>query len=94
MDNKYIDKFGKVKEVFFENAIETDNLTGNVRISNRSFFLWADKGLSELISKVPGVINVVNISDARTRYQIVIDMRYDIEFIKAEIEAEILCRPE
>ncbi len=86
-----MDNHGKVKEVLFEDAVQRNTITEEMEISKTAFILWADENLQELIKKIPGIIQV-RCLDYPTRYHIIIDFRYDLDFIKKEVEAEILCR--
>jgi hypothetical protein len=86
-----MDERGKEKEILFEDALQRNAITEEFEISKTAFIMWADENLMELIKKVPGVIKV-QLVDSSTRYHVIIDARYNLEFIKKEVEAEILCR--
>lgn len=49
--------------------------------------VWAKNGIVEELEKVEGVYMVVQ--DYETQYAIYIDHRYDVEYVKDEIEAVI-----
>lgn len=82
---------GKLKQVIFEPALRINSLTGEKEISENGCILWTDENLNELISKILGVISVENVY-YKQQYSIVFDPRYDPEFVKKEIEAEIICK--
>lgn len=87
-----MNKHGKVKQVLFEKALIRNSYTGEMQETENSLQLWTDEGLNELIKKVPGVSIVTpNLGGYPTSYGIIIDPRYDIEFVKKEIEATIIC---
>ena len=57
-------------------------------VSERDFYVWADKDMKEIMESIQGVSNVF--SDMETcEYHVYIDPRYDIEWIKREVEAQI-----
>lgn len=80
---------GRVQDVLIEDVYYTDERTGVRSISNKSITVWADKGVIEIIKRVEGVSGAYVFSP--TRYSVYIDPRYDIAFVKREIEAAILC---
>lgn len=90
---EHIDNHGKKLEVLFQPGVELNNLTGERIAPDLSCFLWADANLIELISKIPGVAKV-EMAYNKFRYYILFDPRYSVEFVKKEIEAEILCKKE
>ena len=67
---------GKLQDVLFQS-----------RDSDNDIFVWADEGLLNTISKVPGVNLVYTMGD--TLYAVTLDPRYDIEWVKKESEAQI-----
>jgi len=82
---------GKNKQILFEHGLQRNNFTGEIEQSPNSFFLWTDKGLENLIKSIEGVMFVRGcVDNLETRYSLLIDPRYDIEFVKAEIEAKII----
>lgn len=82
---------GRRTDVLIEDWIYTNPRTGVEVTSDESFYVWADAGLSKLIEGVEGVTQATP-DLAKTRYHVWIDKRYDIAYIKREIEAAILCR--
>lgn len=50
--------------------------------------VWADANMENVIKSVPGVVNVYNIT-SEVEYHVFLDPRYDREWVKAEIEAQI-----
>lgn len=83
---------GKKVQVLFETAMKRNNITGEFEVALNAFQLWTEPNLEELIRKVPGVCEVTSkFSGYSSSYAIVIDPRYDVEFVKKEIEAEIIC---
>jgi len=87
-------KNGRMKDVIVEDVFETDERTGVRSLSTKKVTVWADVGLTEIIKVVEGVVNVYNFDHSKTEYTVYIDPRYSIEFVKAEIEAAILCKSE
>lgn len=83
---------GRKQDILIENKIYTDNRTGIETVSDRSFVVWADAGLNDVIKSVDGVTVVYSNQPYATKYDIFTDPRYDIEFIKREVEAAILCK--
>jgi hypothetical protein len=82
---------GKQKQVLFEDAIVINNLTGEREIAQHDFIVWTDKNMEDVIRSVEGIVSVRNTySDLETNYTIVIDPRYDISFVKSEVEAAII----
>jgi len=81
---------GRKKDVLIEDEILTDPKTG-LSYPVRSVYVYADAKLNEIIECVEGVTAVYN-SCNKTRYEVYIDPRYDLEHVKREIEAAILCR--
>jgi hypothetical protein len=93
METKHIDEHGKLIEVLFEDMVGIQNYTGEKIICQHEFIVWADEGLLELIKSVKGIYDVqLKLGFPTTEYFVFVDWRYDIEFIKKEIEAVILCR--
>jgi hypothetical protein len=93
METKYIDEHGKLTEVSFDDIVGIRNLTGEKIICQHEFIVWTDEGLLDLIKSVIGVYDVQQrIGFSKNQYFVFVDWRYDIEFIKKEIEAVILCR--
>lgn len=87
-----MNKHGKVKQVLFEDAIVINNITGEREYSTNNVLVWTDAGMDEIIRKVKGVCTVSLVySNIENQYSVVIDPRYDIEFVKKEIEATIIC---
>ncbi len=68
-------KDGKIHNILIE-----DTATG--------FTVWADPGMKNIISSVPGVSWCSNRNP--TEYIVFLDHRYDIEWIKQEITAQII----
>ncbi|HMN14652.1 MAG TPA: hypothetical protein PKD55_20220 [Bellilinea sp.] len=52
--------------------------------------VWADPGMEAVIAKVPGVVSVEGV---KTNYAVHLDPRYDREWVKREIVAQIKCAP-
>ncbi len=67
---------GKLQDILFQN-----------RGDDKDLFVWADDGLQGVISKVPGVSLVYTMGN--TLYAVTLDPRYDVEWVKREIEAQI-----
>ena len=85
-----MDDKGKSTEVLIEDHFYSDFRTG-VEIRARILTVWADAGCQNAIKGVAGVTNVYcNLGP--TQYEVFLDPRYNFDFIKAEIEAAILCR--
>jgi len=83
---------GRKTDVFIEDIIIEDKKTGMKSVSDELFMVWADSGLSRLIYSIPGVTVVME--NPKCRYTVGLDKRYDMDFVKKEVEAEILCRKE
>ena len=79
---------GKRKDVLFRDVIHTDNRTGMQSLSDY-VTIFADTGKEKTIESVDGVLSVTNFG--RNEYYVKIDPRFDREFVKAEIEAALLC---
>lgn len=87
-----MDKKGKLTQIKFEPGLQFNRISGELEISPITVCLWTDEGLKELIKNVTGVVQVTdNVNLYKTYYNVVIDARYDIEFVKKEIEATIMC---
>ena len=82
---------GRKKDVLIEDYMSTDPRTGVEVKSDWQFKVWADAGLKELIQSVEGVVSVF-CTLRETEYTVYIDKRYDMEFIKREVESAILCK--
>lgn len=67
---------GKKCEIFIEDDI------------GHGFILWADPGFRTIILSIEGIISVTNIF-SKTNYHINVDPRYDLEWIKQEVIAQI-----
>lgn len=80
---------GRIKDVLIEDIYEEDKRTG-VEFLTRRFYVYADKGLKNILLSVDGVMDVVALREVQ--YVIYLDPRYDREFVKSEIEAAILCK--
>lgn len=83
---------GKKKDILIEDKMVTDNRTGVESVSDRTFVVWADAGMEKVIREVSGVVAVYSGQPYETKYDVFIDPRYELEFIKREIEAAILCK--
>jgi len=83
-----MDDHGKLTDVIIEeDSYWTDPLTGLKTLSS-VIIVWADKNKQDLISKIPGVVKCFKEGDVR--YMIFPDPRYNREFLKEEIKAQIL----
>ncbi|MHA2219657.1 MAG: hypothetical protein ACXACY_27430 [Candidatus Hodarchaeales archaeon] len=49
-------------------------------------YVWADEGLKDIFESIPGVVRAFN--NDKCKYEIYIDPRYDVEWIKQEITAK------
>jgi hypothetical protein len=49
------------------------------------FYVWADKGNSEEIQRIPGVANVSIWSGSGTQYYVRVDHRYDVQSVADEV---------
>ncbi len=83
---------GKKKDYLIEEKKYNDPKTGVDIVSDKTFVVWADAGLKDVILKIEGVVAVYDNQPYPTKYDVFIDARYDIEYIKREVEAEILCK--
>jgi hypothetical protein len=83
-----MDDHGKLTDVIIEeDSYWTDPLTG-LKTLYSVIIVWADKNKQDLISKIPGVVKCFEEDDVR--YMIFPDPRYNREFLKEEIKAQIL----
>ena len=80
---------GKKQDVLIKNLSFEDPKTGLVVTKEHDLTVWADKGMEEIIKSVPGVVFCYGFHDVQ--YSVTLDPRYDPEYVKAEIEAAILC---
>ena len=71
-------KTGRIKDVVIEQTEE------------HTLIVWADRDLIDQFKKIEGLVYV---NATITKYYMEFDHRYDIEFIKREIEAIALCVP-
>ena len=81
---------GRKKDVLIEASESMDERTGVKTVSTTSFIVWADNGNKEIIQAVEGVSAVYSGQPEKTRYHVYVDHRYDIEWVKCEVEAAIL----
>ena len=79
---------GRLTDVLIEYGDYTDPRTGMLVTSNL-LTVWADDGMKEFIMVVEGICDVIPDSTHKSSYLVVMDKRYDREWIKAEIEAAI-----
>ena len=85
MNNK-----GKQKLVLFEETMKIDNVTGERTKSDNSFILWMDEYHRVILDGIEGIIKIFDrFEDLGNKYLVITDPRYDINFIKAEIEGQI-----
>ena len=85
---------GRKRDVLIESVTYTDQKTGVDTVSDRHFVVRADAGKKAIIKKVDGVTEVYDCQPTATKYDVFVDARYDIEFVKCEVEAAILCESE
>jgi hypothetical protein len=78
-----MDAYGRICDVIVDDIIQKDE-TGLSHFLG--FTVWADAGLSKVISEIPGVYMV---SSVNTAYCVALDARYDREFMRQEIIAQI-----
>lgn len=94
MNDKLLSNDGKLTDVLVEDCILT-SMFGQSRIATDIFIVWADANLKDLIKSVDGVVTTKLVSsDCETCYAVSIDHRYDMEEVKKEVTAAILCRDE
>lgn len=67
---------GKLQDVLIE-----DSITG--------LTIWADPDMKDIISSVPGVSRCGCVYGRKTQYNIFLDPRYDVKWVKNEIIARI-----
>jgi|WetSurSiteA1Bulk_404760.scaffolds.fasta_scaffold01558_12 hypothetical protein len=79
-----MEKDGRMIDVLVEENIGRDPATGMPKYFG--LIVWADSGMKDVIKNIPGVHYV---SDYSTCYHVGLDPRYNKEFLKAEIEAQI-----
>ncbi len=56
-----------------------------------SLEVWADVPMRNCIAQVKGVMMVIASPFGHTLFYVRVDARYDLEFVRREIEAAILC---
>jgi len=76
---------GKLTDVLIDEFSYADN-TGLQKFCNLT--IWADPDMTDVIKNIPGVTNVYTIHGP-TEYTVYLDPRYDREYLKCEIEAQI-----
>jgi hypothetical protein len=81
---------GRKNEILFEPVFNKDIDTGVEIESSDCLHFWADANTKDAIKKVEGVAKVFN-NFSPTDYIVYIDRRYDIKWVKAEIEAVVKC---
>ena len=79
---------GKQIDVLIKDRFNTDSRTGVEILSEQWVNVYADAGMKETILKVAGVISVTKMEE--TEYMVKLDIRFDRDFVKREIEAAIL----
>jgi len=79
---------GKQIDVLVKDRFNTDMRTGVETLSEQRVTVYADAGMKETILKVDGVISVTEMEE--TEYMVKLDIRFDREFVKREIEAAVL----
>lgn len=77
---------GKKTDVLIEDHSYIHPVTGETFLSDH-VTVYADPGMEEIIRKVEGVVNVLDIF--ATQYYVHLDVRYDREYVKQEIIAAI-----
>jgi len=86
-----MDKSGRKQLVLFTEARYKDDITGLPMVSTRATIMWADEGFLDQIKNLKGVSAAFYGQAEKGRYDIYFDPRYDIEYVKREIEALIVC---
>ena len=79
---------GRMCDVIIEESWRYANRS-DLAAGLKTFFaleVWADPGLEKIIEEVEGVLSVFYIYGY---YHVHLDKRYDLEFLKQEIEAQI-----
>lgn len=61
-------------------------LQGEVSLEYDRIEIWADAGLAESFRKIEGILHI-GTDDLKSHYVAFVDPRYDVEFVKREIEA-------
>ncbi len=83
---------GRKCDVLIREIKRVDPSTGVEYILDYAFTVWADEGQDDLMKSVEGVTFVYSGQPLKTEYMVYVDPRYDIEFVKREVEAVILCQ--
>lgn len=83
-----MDEHGKLTDVIIEEDTYNTDLQTGMKTLSTVIGIWAYKDKRELILKIPGV--VLCFEDNNYRYIIYPDPRYDREFLKEEVKAQIL----
>jgi len=85
-----MDKHGKLTDILVLDCYREDQKTGLKILQEKELTVWADEQHKEIIKKTHGVTNVYN-HTTPCEFDVFLDPRYDREFVKKEIEANILC---
>lgn len=81
---------GKKQNYLFE-TVEYRDATGLTIFNDKQLTLWANGGFIEQIKHLEGISCAFYGQIKKGRYDIFLDPRYDVEFIKRKIEAIITC---
>ncbi len=81
-----MDKYGKMTDVIIEESIGHDPQTGMPIFLGLN--VWANAGMKDIIKNIPGVYLVLDFLGG-THYDVSLDPRYNREFLKAGIEAQL-----
>jgi hypothetical protein len=86
-----MNEHGRKQPFLFQDSTYKDEVTGATLVYDRGFILWADESFIEEIKAMPGISSAYYGNIEKGRYDIWIDPRYDVDFVKKEIEAIIMC---
>jgi hypothetical protein len=92
MENKMNKNNGRKHNYLIEDVKYMDNTSGIELKSDRVLSVWADEGFNKSFEGIEGITSVYSGQPEKTHYNIYVDPRYEIEFIKSEIEAVIVCK--
>lgn len=73
---------GRMMDVLIEEELRANSDELNCLI------VWADPEMKDIISSIEGISKVI-VSSEKCKYLVYLDPRYDVKWIKAEIEAQI-----
>lgn len=80
-------KDGRLFDILVEDHIAYNPVTDSTRFVG--FIVWANGDVKDIILPVPGVACIITKPDNPNRYVVMLDPRYDPQWVGAEIEAQL-----